>query len=316
MSKDNICMINLMGKVPTKLNSHNAGWTYCLASIINERVDYDVEFVNDPKQIHMYKTVVINNGINYKENVWNFFGGVQQITLDYLHELSKYKGDLYCFNEKIDFKTLLKRKEITTIPNKKVITGTTVNKKLILGDSHALSIYKSGWGITRLDGKTLHGFLKDPYKYFDKDNTTDLTLYFGNIDVRFHLMRQPNPELAVYELFAKLCMFIEEITPDINVTVQEWLPVEDESRKIPGSGKYKGESYFGSKEARQNLVNLFNGLLNTAGTKRYPYKVQEAWLTYPLDFNHMEARQSVHVRPSSYLYKETFINDTRVPTLL
>ena len=316
MSKDNICMINLMGKVTTKLNSHNAGWTYCLASIINERVDYDIEFVNDPKQIHMYKTVVINNGINYKENVWNFFGGVQQITLDYLHELSKYKGDIYCFNEKIDFKTLLKRKEITTIPNKKVITGTTISKKLILGDSHSLSIYKKGWGINRLDGKTLHGFLKDPYKYFDKEETTDLTLYFGNIDVRFHLMRQPNPELAVYELFAKLCMFIEEITPDINVTVQEWLPVEDESRKIPGSGKYKGESYFGSKEARQNLVNLFNGLLNTAGTNRYPYKVQKTWLTYPLDFNHMEARQSVHIRPSSYLHKKTFINDTRVPTLL
>jgi len=310
-------MINLLGNVPTRMNSHNAGWTYCLKSIASFRSDYDVEIVNEPSKIHDYKTVIINNGINYKSGVWNFFGGVQQITLDYLNELFKYDGLLYTFNESLDFNSLLKRKEITSIPTDQVVfEGFTTDKKLILGDSHSLSIYKYGWGINRLDGKTLHGFLKDPYKYFDKDNTTDLTLYFGNIDVRFHLMRQPNPEQAVCVLVKKLIDFIAEISPKINVTVQELLPIEDESRKIPGSGMYKGNPFYGSKEARQNLVNLFNILIKDSIDTNHPYKVQKMWLNYPLDFKCMEARQSVHVRPDFYLHKNTFINDRRVPTLL
>ena len=313
---DNACMINLFGNVPTKMNSHNAGWTYCLKSIANDRSDYDIEIINEPSRIHEFRTVIINNGINYKKDVWNFFGGVQQKTLDYLHELSKYKGLLFTFNEAIDFRSLLKRKEINTIPNQQVYCGSTIDKKLILGDSHSLSIYKSGWGINRLDGKTLHGFLKNPYKYFDKEKTTDLTLYFGNIDVRFHLMRQPNPEQAVCVLVKKLIDFIAEISPKINVTVQELLPIEDESRKIPGSGIYKGKPFYGSKEARQNLVNLFNILIKDSIDTNHPYKVQKMWLNYPLDFKYMEARQSVHVRPDFYLHKNTFINDRRVPTLL
>lgn len=313
---DNACMINLLGNVPNRMNSHNAGWTHCLKSIANNRSDYDIEIINEPSRIHEFRTVIINNGINYKKDIWNFFGGVQQKTLDYLHELSKYKGLLFTFNEAIDFRSLLKRKEINTIPNTQVYCGSTIDKKLILGDSHSLSIYKSGWGINRLDGKTLHGFLKDPYKYFDKENTTDLTLYFGNIDVRFHLMRQPNPEQAVCVLVNKLIEFIAEISPEINVTVQELLPIEDESRKIPGSGMYKGQPFYGSKEARQNLVNLFNILIKDSIDKNHPYNVQEMWLEYPLHFDCMEARQSVHVRPDFYLHKNTFINDTRVPTLL
>jgi len=314
--KYNSCMINLLGNVPTRMNSHNAGWTHCLKSIASSKSNYNIELINEPERIHEFTTVIINNGINYKKDVWNFFGGVQQKTLDYLHELNKYKGLLFTFNEPIDFRSLLKRKEITTIPSKQVFCGSTIDNKLILGDSHSLSIYKPGWGINRLDGKTLHGFLKEPYKYFNKENTTDLTLYFGNIDIRFHLMRQPNPEQAVLLLVNRLLNFIAEISPDINVTIQELLPIEDESRKIPGSGMYKGQPFYGSKEERQNLVNLFNKLIKDSIDHNHPYKVQKMWLDYPLHFNCMEARQSVHIRPDYYLHKNTFINDTRVPTLL
>ena len=129
-------------------------------------------------------------------------------------------------------------------------------------------------------------------------------------------MRQPNPEQAVLLLVNRLLNFIAEISPDINVTIQELLPIEDESRKIPGSGMYKGQPFYGSKEERQNLVNLFNILIKDSIDHNHPYKVQKMWLDYPLHFNCMEARQSVHIRPDYYLHKNTFINDTRVPTLL
>ena len=56
----------------------------------------------------------------------------------------------------------------------------------------AVSIYSPGWGISRNDGKTLNGFLNQS-EHSDGTNepnfVTDLTLYFGNIDVRFHIHR-------------------------------------------------------------------------------------------------------------------------------
>ena len=69
---DNACMINLLGNVPNRMNSHNAGWTHCLKSIANNRSDYDIEIINEPSRIHEFRTVIINNGINYKKDVWNF----------------------------------------------------------------------------------------------------------------------------------------------------------------------------------------------------------------------------------------------------
>jgi hypothetical protein len=306
-----VAMLNLLGNVPLRLNSHNAGWTFCLASIIESRCNVYPDFINDAKDIKNYDYIVINNGINYKKDQWNFFGGVQDATIDKLKELCNFKGDLISYNEEVNFNSLLKRKEIHEVPVKKVhLKYTETGDNLILGDSHSLSIFKKGYSIKRLDGKTLHGFLKDPYKYFNKRKVKNLYLYFGNIDVRFHLLRQKNPKKAVEILCEKYFEFSDKLYTkyNCNVNIQGLLPIESENRKIPGTGLYKEKPYFGSQEERENIRKYFNSYMNARlFTYNYKIKFVKPWLDYPLSFEHMEARQSVHIRPNSYLNKDSFI---------
>jgi hypothetical protein len=98
------------------------------------------------------------------------------------------------------------------------------------------------------------------------------------------------------------------------------IPCEDESRKIPGTGKYKGENFFGSKEERISYVNYFNSLID-----RIAIKLNLDVISWQFDyenglsFDDMEAKQSVHIRPSSYKYINQLTkekNDTGILKLL
>jgi len=301
-------IINLLGNVPVRKNSHSAGWNYVIASIIEDRYKSYPDFINKPPtDLNKYDLIVINNGVNYKSNKFNFFGGVQQGTIDKLIALSNYKNKLISFNESVDFKYLLKRKEITTIPNREVETAYTIKDKMIVGDSHSVSIFKKGNGILRIDGKTLHGFLKDPYSYVNFDELKEVTLYFGNIDVRFHLCRQENPVAATYKLIDKYVEFIGKLTSEgKKVTVQGLLPIEDVSRKIPNTGLYNNRPFYGTQEQRNWLREEINFELRRQATN-HNYEYQSMWLNYPLEFFMMESRQSVHICPDWYLNKD-FIN--------
>lgn len=301
-------MLNLLGNIPIRLNSHNAGWTFCLASIIEDRSGVYPDFINNAKDIKNYDYIIINNGINYKKDQWNFFGGVQESTIEKLQELSKFKGKLISYNEEVEFDSLLKRKEITQIPDKKVyLKHTETGDNIIIGDSHSLSIFKKGYNIKRIDGKTLHGFLKDPYSYYDLDNAKKVYMYFGNIDIRFHIMRQNSPMNAIKDLCDKYAKLAWQLwNNESEVFIQGLLPIEDESRKIPGTGLYKDKPFFGTQEQREQMRVLFNDYMRQH-SKQFNFTFIEPWLDSPLSFDDMEARQSVHVRPSSYLYKNTFI---------
>ena len=167
-----------------------------------------------------------------------------------------------------------------------------------------MSVYEKGYGILRLDGKTLHGFLKDPYAYLNFDKIKDVVLYFGNIDVRFHLARQDNPMQATFDLVDKYVKFLASLVEKgITVKVQGLLPIEDESRKIPQTGLYKMKPFYGSQDLRNELREEINFELNR-NSKNYDYTYQRPWINHPLQFFQMEARQSVHICPDWYLHKE------------
>ena len=302
-----IGMISLMGNQPQRLSSHNAGWSFMLRSLLKQEAD-QVDFLKQTDDIHSYDMLCINNGINFKAGGWNFIGGPPKTLVSLLIQLQKFNGRLISFNEHVNLSDLVQsRNELVMLRNDDFplvsIRRTDENPKLILGDSHSLSVYRPGWGLSRNDGKTLHGFLKDPQYYIDED-VTDLHLYFGNIDVRFHICRQPDPRRAFAELTRNYLDVIAKLISDgINVTVQGLIPIEDESRKIPGTGLYKGQPFYGTREERQSMVDLYNDAM-----KRYSVSLGFTFVewdfTSPLDFNCMEARQSVHIRPSDYYYDE------------
>ena len=150
------------------------------------------------------------------------------------------------------------------------------------------NIVDDEYSIKRLDGKTLFGFLKNPIiaDYY----------YFGNIDVRFHLPRQENPVEATKELVKN---YINHAKIN-NAKVSCLLPIESESRKIPSTGLYQKNPFYGSQELRTELVKVFNTELLLSGLKVNVWPNE--WYTN-LDYYEkevMEPKQSVHIRPRYY----------------
>ena len=89
--------------------------------------------------------------------------------------------------------------------------------------------------------------------------------------------------------------------------IYELLPIEDESRKIPQSGYYKGQPFYGSWNERNSARKLFNEIIHDSG-----YGIK--WTNYlmnskgELDFAYMEKPKSIHLSREYYPYwtgKET-----------
>jgi hypothetical protein len=311
MSK--VGMICVSGNVVESKLSHNGGWTLVCKNILRQKFNTNVDVVNDPKDYINYDILVINEGVNYKEGKFNFFGGVQQLTIDKLHALNYFKGSLYCINEEFDLNLLCsKRKELNkfvdfNFKKPEVIKTNEGSDKLILGDSHSISVYKPGYSISRNDGKTLHGFLKKGLKSYLNDSVKELVFYAGNIDVRFHIGRQMNSSNSI----ENLCFRLENQLKDLKlnkVSIVGLLPTEDESRKIPKTGQYKGQNFFESRVERQYYVRHFHRCFkemcerNNWTFLKWDFDYQKE-----LSFDDMESRQSVHLRPMSYMFKSDLI---------
>lgn len=304
-----IGMIGIISNPVTSLSSHNGGWTIACKLILNDLFKSQIDILTENDDWNQYDVLIINEGVNYKKGVYNFFGGVQDKTKIKLNKLLEYKNILYCINDEINYNEMcLKRKELNDfikydfrIPE--IIKTDKISNNLILGDSHSISVIRKNYSISRNDGKTLYGFLKDPYSYFDRYNTDKLITYFGNIDIRFHLASKHDlGKQATIELANNYIKFCKEI----NATPVCLLPIEDESRKIPGTGLYKNMPYCGSRIIRRKLVEIFNNILkNEINCLKWP----EEWYDIDYDFmKEMEARQSVHLRPSSYMFSDQLIN--------
>ena len=122
-------------------------------------------------------------------------------------------------------------------------------------------------------------------------------LYFGNIDIRFHLARQSNPIEATKDLFKRYCDYAKKY----NATITQLLPIEDESRRIPKSGQYKGENFFGSIQLRKELRLIANKVMFESGLPMLEWPREFIDQNGNLSFDVMEPKQSVHIRPAYYL---------------
>ena len=297
--KNKKAIVGVVSNPVRSLNSHNGGWTLVLKSI------YNADILTEKDDWNNYEELILSEGVNYKEGKFNFFGGVQDSFYTRLNKLNNFNGNVYCVNEKIDYNIACnKRKELKGLSCNKspeVLYTKEYNNKLILGDSHSVSVYKPGYSINRIDGKTLNGFLKIGLHNFITKDTDDLIFYAGNIDVRFHIHRFGGRK-AVVDLIRELFVQLNKLNLN-KITLVSLLPIEDESRKIPGTGLYKGKPFYGTKEQRTYYVKEFNSLLKR-GCNHYKYNLIEWDFNYDkgLSFDEMESRQSVHLRPKSYKF--------------
>lgn len=301
-----IGMIGVISNPVKSLNSHNGGWTLACKSILETKFNNNVDLLTEKENWDSYDVLVVNEGVNYKEGSYNFFGGVQESVKERLKKISNFKGELYCINEPIDYNDVCnKRKELESfrginfkIPT--VLKTNNVNDKLILGDSHSVSIYRPGYSISRNDGKTLFGFLKKGLNTY-LDNVKELVFYAGNIDIRFHIDNNGG-FFAVDDLIIELESQLKDLDLE-KISMCCLLPIEDESRKIPSTGQYKKVNFFGSRETRAKYVKYFNFRLKEM-CYRNGFECLEWYFNYDeeLSFDSMESRQSVHLRPKSYMF--------------
>lgn len=303
-----IAMIGILNNLRKRMTSHNAGWTFVTRAALETHFNNKVEILHNASDYEDYDILIINEGVNYKQDVFYFFGGVQQSEIDSLIKFSNFKGKIYCVNIPIDYNVLInKRKELKQLDlvfrKPDVINLSFISNKLVLGDSHSLSVYKKGYGISKNDGKTLHGFLKLGLNNFINEQIDDLIFYAGNIDIRFHLHKYGE------EGIDKLILELERQLLDLNlksISLVKLIPIEDESRKLSRTGLYKGKPFYGSKQFRLDLVNCFNEKLSYICLKNNWNILSWNFNPENLSFDFMEARQSVHLRPSSYMFINNF----------
>jgi len=280
-----IGIVGIINNPATSLNSHSSGMVNIVSSLFN-----NADILTEKDNWNNYDTIIIYHGVNYKKGTYNIIGGINEDVLKRCELLYNFQGDILSLDgfQLNDFS--IKRK-LNLYDNYKTLEETVLpkSKKLIIGDSHSISVWTDNqYSIKRMDGKTLFGFLKEPENadYY----------YFGNIDVRFHLPRQKDPVQSTIKLVNDYI----NLAKQNNAKVSCLLPIESETRKIPTTGLYKKQPFYGSRELRTELVKVFNSELLSSGLEVNVWP--DEWYTN-IDFYEkevMEPKQSVHIRPRYY----------------
>ena len=313
--------------ISSNIHSHRAAQAAIYANQLEE-IGYDV---------HLDRTGNIHPDINsfveiyvYHGNDWggslNLFGGMKNYGgIDNLIRYSQFKGKVHSlwidhpkYSEmleprmkgdihpdwaKVDWENL-KRIENTAV------TLRTINNapRIVVGDSHAICMYRPGWHVNSVPFKTLHGALKEGLDSFINFGEWDSAeFYFGNIDVRHHLCRQKNPLIAARDLANKYHDQLSKLNVlNGNVAAYELLHIEDESRALPKTGYYKGTPFYGKWEHRSAARIIFKNEMKKLCATSHVRFIE--WAEYlkndkgELDFTHMEKPKSVHLSRASYPY--------------
>ena len=305
-------VVGMLNNVGSSQSHHGGGYYHVMMNILKaEHTLGDLDINPDPSTWNEYERLYILEGVNYQENIFNFIGGPQPEHRAKIEAMANYKGLAIAVNVPIDLNVFNKRfnidhqfTAINCIDFARLHANNT--KKLVRGDSHSLSAWRPGFGLDRTDGKTLFGFLKDTDSLIEEWNQKydEVVLYFGNIDIRFHLMRQDNPAEAVGDLIRRYVEFAKKLN---NATLVNLLPVEHESRKLPGTGLYLKQPYFGTRQERMRLVDTANRIMNNSGLKTLQWPNE--WIDEDgmKMFEYMEPKQSVHLKPKYYMFANEFV---------
>ena len=344
-----IAIDQVVGTVSPRPTSHKGGWAYLWANQLKHYFaalgegKVEIKVLHNEESWDGYDLIFLDHGMEFNGESLNLFGGAQDEPASRLARLIEPEPDLMrlvsldrpmpdygvlgkgrlkaCSDgwRAVDWDLVTERCKSMDFMTQQSMGQLAGWDHLALGDSHTFSMYKPGMMVCRNDGQTLFGALKRGLKSFIEPfgNVKHLTLYFGNIDIRHHLMRQPDPAVA---LFAMLDEYEKQIKA-LNMNFVELisaLPIENESRKLPKTGFYKGTPFAGTWAERTALATVFNlrleEICHRNGWELYSHPDVYRNEKGELDFEVMELPQSVHLRRS--FYRWDLENDCPNPNLL
>ena len=308
--------------VSSNIHSHRAAQGAIYADQLeNEYGDVHLDRTgNIHPDIHSFDAVYTYHGNDWFGSL-NLFGGMKNYAnINNLIRYSQFKGKVYSlwidhpkYSEmleprlkedihpdwhKVDWENLKKiENEAVTVREIQRVN------KVVAGDSHAICMYRPGWFVNSVPFKTLHGALLAGLKTFIEPHHEIAEFYFGNIDVRHHLMRQPDPEQATRHLVNRYYEQLSQL--DLaKVYVYELLPIENECRVLPKTGYYKGTPFYGDWASRETIRLIFKDEMKKLCAQGSVNFIE--WVDYlkndrgELDFEHMEKPKSVHLSRNSY----------------
>jgi len=307
--------------------SHRAAQAVIYADQIKQSgIDITVNMAGDNyyEDFNKFDVLYVYHGNDWGGTL-NLFGGLSDTpVVDNLINISKFKGTVFSLIIPFPdyYQMVAKRMEgndsvdpkwhdvdwdnIKRMVNAPVVDPNklSIYRNAAIGDSHAICMYRPGWMVNSVPFKTLHGALKQGLKSFlpiPNIEYNELEFYFGNIDIRHHLMRQADPATATIELVRKYFEQAKEL--NTNVKIYEPLPIEDVSRKLPKTGYYKGTPYYGTWEERTAVRKIFITECERQETDRVKlYRWNRHMLNSKgeLDFKFMEKPKSVHLSREHY----------------
>ena len=309
-----------LGPISNKIHSHKAAQAIIYADQLKQAgYDVDINLVSDKIYDYtQYDEVYVYHGSDWSGNL-NLFGGIQAYpNVESVRSLSKYHGTVKSIL--IDFPDyagmfhdrLVKADIIWDninfdnlwgMTSVEVVDPNTVKRyrNIAFGDSHAISMYRPGWENVSVPFSTLHGSINRGFETFvpDGGEYDNIETYFGNIDIRHHLCRFDDPITEAKKLAKRYDDEVDRISNKYGAKVKVWepLPIENESRKVPKTGWYKGTPFYGTWQQRTDVRNAFIEAL-TCDVFRWTENLKNS--TGELDFDYMEKPQSIHLSRASY----------------
>ena len=294
-------------KIPRKKNSHGYGWARTWAENLNVGINHN----GDPVEI-----LYLDHGVNFGGGL-NLFGG--------FNDELKQRIDNFLLADKVysldmpmpEYGNMLaKRKDVKDkawcalvqqkCDNAQTLLSTDLDTTwLTIGDSHTAAFAPEGSMVIKTDGLTLNGQLRSNFQYIKDhmakcNNLQGITLSFGNIDIRHHLCRL---HIDPRDMWIDLKRFGDSLPIPVEYSVP-W-PIEFEGRRLPKTGYYKGQPFWGSYYERSQMLERIFETMDMISMNRIMYPME--WLKMnPEEFakTKMEGTSSVHISPEVYRRKD------------
>lgn len=295
-----ICGISKITRAP---HSHTRGWAQLWADNLGVPINHDSEVIDK---------VYLDHGVNFGGKL-NLFGGFTDDWRYRIEQIIQSKEVVSLDIDMPDYASMLAARKDVNDPDlisslrnwqSRARTLRSIDlpfKHLTIGDSHAGAWAPYESCIVRANGKTLNGQLTRNFSYVrdylaQRSDLERLTLVFGNIDVRFHILRL---DADWREMWRAYKAFGDSLNLEVEYALP-W-PIEWEERKLPKTGQYKGQNFYGTQAQRAQLVNDIVSFCDDIGMNCVQYPPEWRILdpeTYAKQC--MERPQSVHLSPSLY----------------
>lgn len=318
-------IINPFTPIPKSDKSHVRGWVIVWA----QRLGADI--ATKDTDLSAYENIYIDHGVNFSGSM-NLFGGfndevfkrVQDLIIavrqganlfsldwkikdcNYISQIEKRIGTKTT-SERVDFDFLEKFEKILNKAKYLPMESLDLDK-WIIGDSHTLAFSTKDQAVTRLNGKTLYSVicksgLPKFLNFGNKIKFKEITLCLGSIDIRFHLLRLKTFTAKEFaDLYAKEVISYQNYynTP---IKVCAPVPIEHELRKLPKTGQFKGQNFYGARRERLKFTFDFIKSLSDYCFDFDLIEPPKEWYMMPGDEyarEIMELYSSVHIAPKYY----------------